>query len=231
MKLALLNNTTKRIIMPKYKIPGGPRWDAAPGSRRDAEQDLPALFAMAVMLALALRLSRWPHKAVRALLRHAIAEPFDDPAVMQTTFLLPPESSGGARRPAVTLGRLLGLALDHEGIDPADPLDGRSPATERPRWHDAIADVWLELGDRLRLDADGLHRILELPGKLKAPGREPPRHTRLEGSLAAGLLEIARDLPQAAPVGQGPPDHPDGLEYGAVTRAAYASRARRARPK
>jgi len=110
MKLALLNNTTKRIIMSKHKIPGGPRWDAAPGSRPDREQDLPALFAVAVMLALALRLSRWPHKAVRALMRHAIEEPFEDPAVTQTTFLLPPESSGGARRPAVTLGRLLGLA-------------------------------------------------------------------------------------------------------------------------
>jgi hypothetical protein len=47
----------------------------------------------------------------------------------------------------------------------------RSSATEKPRWHDAIADVWLEVGDRLRLDAGGLHRFLELPGQLKAPGQ------------------------------------------------------------
>jgi hypothetical protein len=106
--------------MSGIRLPDGPQGDDAPGSRRDPKQDLPALFAVAVMLAQALRLSVWPRDAVRALLRHAAAEPFDDPAVMQTTFLLPPESSGGARRPAVALGRLLGLALDHEGIDPAD---------------------------------------------------------------------------------------------------------------
>jgi hypothetical protein len=43
----------------------------------------------------------------------------------------------------------------------------QSSATEKPRWHDAIAEVWLEVGDRLRLDADGMRRILELPGQLK----------------------------------------------------------------
>jgi hypothetical protein len=169
--------------MSKYKISEGPQWDAAPGSRRDPKQDLPALFAVAVMLAQALRLSRWPRNAVRALLRHTAAEPFDDPAVMQTTFLLPPESSGGARRPGVTLGRLLGLALDHEGIDPADPADGRCRDRVRGVVERAI-DVMPSNPAAVTLDPEGWLRFLGFKFTLVWPIEE-----------ASELLRAGRDDP------------------------------------
>jgi hypothetical protein len=49
---------------------------------------------------LALRLRRWPRDAVCALLRHSAAEVFDDPAVMETTFLLPPKPPGDLAKSA-----------------------------------------------------------------------------------------------------------------------------------
>jgi hypothetical protein len=186
MRDAELNNTTERIIMSKYKVPGGPQRDDAPGSRRDSRQDLPPLFAMAMMLAEALRLSRWPRDAVRALVRHAAAEPFDDPAVMQTTFLLPPESSGGARRPAVTLGRLLGQALDHQGIDPAD---GRCRDWVRGVVEWAI-DVAPSSSAAVTLDPDGWLRYLGFKFTLVGP---------IEA--ASELLRAVRNDPGGVPAG------------------------------
>jgi hypothetical protein len=175
--------------MAKNKIPGGPQWDDAPGSWRDPERSLPALFAVAVMLAEALRLSRWPRDAVRALLRHAAAEPFDDPAVMETTFLLPPEPSVGARRPAVTLGHLLGLALYHEEIDPADPLDGRWRDRVRGLVERAI-EAMPSSPAAVTLDPEGWLRYLGFKFTLVWPIEE-----------ASELLRAVRDDPGGVPAG------------------------------
>jgi hypothetical protein len=204
MRDAVLNNTTKRIIMSKYKIPGGPRWDDAPGSWRDPERGLPALFAVAVMLAQALRLSRWPRDAVRALLRHTAAEPFDDPAVMQTTFMLPPEHPGGARRPAVTLGRLLGLALDHEGIDPADPADGRCRDRVRGVVERAI-DAMPSSPAAVTLDPEGWLRFLSFKFTLVWPIEEASELLRAVGDDPGGVHAGFRAYVVPAPSGRSGP--------------------------
>jgi hypothetical protein len=209
--------------MSKYKIPGGPQWDDAPGSWRDPERDLPALFTVAVMLAQTLRLSRWPRDAVRALLRHAAAEPFDDPTVMVTTFLLPPEPSVGARRPAVTLGHLLGLALYHEDIDPADPLDGR--------WRDRVRGVVERAIEAMpsspaavTLDPEGWLRYLGFKFTLAWPIEKASELLRAVGNDPCGVPAGFRAYVVPAP--SGGPGQPRGSAFPGPCKPTLRGQAR-----
>jgi hypothetical protein len=97
-------------------------------SRLSPGLSMPVLTSTVRMLAQALRLDGCPDNAIIALLRHAVAEPFIDPAVMRTRLRLPPDGRGGPRWPCIALGRLLGLALRQGGVDLSNP------AASRFRW-------------------------------------------------------------------------------------------------